>query len=98
MRNQYLYSTVQREDNRISINDFINKQLIRFEFQRNRLMRTLDITNSVQENNQIERLIFDIDSKLTNTHLKILDSTLNNYDLAIDYINKWIKDNKKNTR
>ena len=70
MRNHYLYSIIQREDNRISINDFIDKQLIRFEFQRNRLMRTLDITNSVQENNQIERLIFDIDSKLTNTILR----------------------------
>jgi len=95
---QYLYSTLQRDDNRISINDFINKQLIRFEFQRNRLMKTLDITNSVQENNQIERLIFDIDSKLINISLKIQDSKIKNYDLAIDYINKWMKDNHNDKR
>ncbi len=93
----YLYSTVQNGYSKISIEDLINKQLIRFEHQRSRLMRTLDTINSIQENNQIERLIFDIDSKLTNIHLKIQDSKLKNWDLAIDYINKWMKKNHKDT-
>jgi len=95
---QYLYSTVQNGYSKISIEDLINKQLIRFEHQRSRLMRTLDTINSVQENNQIERLIFDIDSKLTNISLKIQDSKLKNWDLAIHYINKWMKDNHKDNR
>jgi len=95
---QYLYSILQRDDNRIGTVDLINKQLVRFEYQRNRLMQSFEITNSVQENNQIERLIFDIDSKLANTHLKILDSKLKNWDMAIHYINKWMKDNHKDHR
>jgi len=95
---QYLYSSVQNGYSKISIEDLINKQLIRFEHQRSRLMRTLDTINSIQENNQIERLIFDIDSKLTNISLKIQDSKLKNWDLAIDYINKWMKDNHKDNR
>ena len=95
---QYLYSTLQRDDNRIGTVDLINKQLVRFEYQRNRLMQSFEITNSVQENNQIERLIFDIDSKLANTHLKILDSKLKTWDEAVDYINKWMKKNQKDTR
>jgi len=93
-----LYSTLQRDDNRIGTVDLINKQLVRFEYQRNRLMQSFEITNSVQENNQIERLIFDIDSKLANTHLKILDSKLKNWDMATDYINKWMEKNQKDTR
>ena len=95
---QYLYSTIQHEDNRIGMYDLVRKQLIRLEFQRNRLMQSFDITNSVQENNQIERLIFDIDSKLTNTCLKIGDSKLSTWDQAVDYINKWMKKNQKDTR
>jgi len=95
---QYLYSTLQRDDNRVGTVDLINKQLVRFEYQRNRLMQSFEITNSVQENNQIERLIFDIDSKLANTHLKILDSKLKIWDEAVDYINKWMKKNQKDTR
>jgi len=95
---QYLYSTIQHDDNKIGMHDLVNKELIRLEFQRNRLMKTLDITNSVQENNQIERLIFDIDSKLTNICLKMGDSRLKTWDMAVDYINKWMKDNHKDTR
>ena len=95
---QYLYSTVQNGYSKISIEDLINKQLIRFEHQRSRLMRTLDTINSIQENNQIERLIFDIDSKLTNICLKMGDSRLKTWDMAVDYINKWMKDNHKDTR
>ncbi len=95
---EYLYSTLQRDDNRVGTVDLINKQLVRFEYQRNRLMQSFEVTNSVQENNQIERLIFDIDSKLANTHLKILDSKLKIWDEAVDYINKWMEKNHKDTR
>jgi predicted DNA-binding protein YlxM (UPF0122 family) len=95
---QYLYSTLQNEENRIGMHDLVNKQLVRFEYQRNRLMQSFEITNSVQENNQIERLIFDIDSKLTNICLKIGDSKLSTWDQAVDYINKWMKKNQKDTR
>ena len=58
---QYLYSTLQHADNKISFGDLINKQHIRFEHQRNRLMQILEKTNSIQEKQQLERLIFDID-------------------------------------
>ena len=88
----------QNEENRIGMHDLVNKQLVRFEYQRNRLMQSFEITNSVQENNQIERLIFDIDSKLTNICLKIGDSKLSTWDQAVDYINKWMKKNQKDTR
>jgi len=40
---QYLYSTLQRDDNRIGTVDLINKQLVRFEYQRNRLMQSFEI-------------------------------------------------------
>ena len=95
---QYLYSTLQHVDNKISFGDLINKQHIRFEYQRNRLMQTLEKTNSIQEKQQLERLIFDIDSKLTNTYLKVCDSKLKNWDQAVDYINKWMKENHKDNR
>ena len=92
---QYLYSTLQHANNKISFGDLINKQHIRFEYQRNRLMQILEKTNSIQEKQQLERLIFDIDSKLTNTYLKICDSKLKNWDMAVDYINEWMKKNHK---
>ena len=95
---QYLYSTLEHTDNRISFDDLINKQHVRFEYQRNRLMETLEKTNSVSEKQQLERLIFDIDSKLTNTYLKVCDSKLKNWDQAVDYVNKWMKDHHNDDR
>ena len=92
---QYLYSTLQHANNKISFGDLINKQHIRFEYQRNRLMQILEKTNSIQEKQQLERLIFDIDSKLTNTYLKVCDSKLKNWDQAVDYINEWMKKNHR---
>ena len=95
---QYLYSTLQHDDNKITIDDLINKQRLRFEYQRNRLMERLEKTDSFQEKLQFERLIFDIDSKLTNTYHKINDSKLDHWNEAVDYINKWMKDNRKDDR
>jgi len=39
-----------------------------------------------------------VKDKIANTHLKILDSKLKIWDEAVDYINKWMKDNQKDTR
>ena len=47
---------------------------------------------------QIQKPNSDIYSKLTNTCLKIEDSKLKTWDQAVDYINKWMKDNHKDTR
>jgi len=95
---QYLYSTIQNDDDNISLDDFINKQRLRFELQRNRLMNTLENTNSLQEKLQLEKLIFDIDSKLTNTYLKINDSKIKSWDEGVRFINKWMEKNGKKDR
>jgi len=95
---QYLYSTIQNDENKISLDDLISKQQLRFEFQRNRLMQELERPQLSHDKQHIERLIFDIDSKLTNICIKVYDSKLKNWDQAIDYINKWMKDHHNDDR
>jgi len=95
---QYLYSTIQKDDDDTSIDDLFNKQHLRFELQRNRLMKTLENKNSLQENLQLEKLIFDIDSKLISTYLKIYNSKIKSWDEGVRLVNEWMEKNGKKDR
>jgi len=95
---QYLYSTIRHDDEKISVEDLVNVQLVRFEYQRNRLMEIKDNTQSFKEKIQVERFIFDIDSKLFDMSLKIQYGYLRSWNKGVDFINDWMKKNNKDNR
>jgi len=69
----------------------------RLKVQRSRLREQLDKAGS-QEKSGLERLMFDIDSKIAHTNLKMCASMQQNMDTSMYYLNKWMKDNKKTER
>lgn len=94
----YWYSII------ISNSDLLNPEvavivaLQRFEIQRSRLRKQLDKTGHFQEKLALERLMFDIDSKISYTNNKLSESSKKIWDWTIKNINDWLKANKKTDR
>jgi len=73
--------------------------LQRFEIQRSRLREQLDKTiSSYQERLAIERMIYEIDSKVLQTHQRLTDSTRRVMEVSTQKLNSWLKKNKKGNR
>ena len=94
----YWYSQIVKNSDILNPEFAIIVTLQRLEIQRSRLREQLDKTESFQEKLALERLMFDIDSKITNTNHKLCESTKRMNDLSIEYLNNWLKDNKKTER
>jgi len=73
--------------------------LQRFEIQRSRLREQLDKTiSSYQERLAIERMIYEIDSKILQIYQRLTDSTRRVMDISTQRLNNWMKENKKPDR
>jgi len=68
----------------------------RFDIQRSRLRENLDKAENFQQRHAIEKMIFDIDSKIINTHMRLANSQKRIHRLGIGYLNNWLKDNGRN--
>ena len=64
----------------------------RFDVQRSRLRENLDKAENFQQRHTIEKMIFDIDREIINTHMKLANSMKRIQKLGISYLNDWLKD------
>ena len=88
----FLYSELHNEMDTKSDNDWLNKQLLRLESQRTRLRKELDKDITLQETLQVEKLILDLDSRISSLVIKIITSKQMRMDLVIAYLNNWMKE------
>jgi hypothetical protein len=72
--------------------------LRRFEEQRSRLREQIDKVSEFSEKLSLERMVFDIDSKILQIYQKLGESTRRIMDLSTNYLNKYMEDNKKPQR
>ena len=92
----YWYSKIYKNNSIFNPEDTIIVTLQRFESQRTRLRERLAQNPfSYQERIAIERLIYDIDSKILQTHHRLTESTRRLLDESTERINEWLKDNHK---
>ena len=94
----YWYSQVAKKWNRIDPVYSIVKQIESLEVQKSRAREELDKIINPYEKIVFERLIFDIDSKIMQTHIKLHESSVKVHELATKWLNDWMKKNKKDER
>jgi len=70
----------------------------RFKIQRLRLRENLDTAKNFQERNTIEKMIFQIDSKIIQIQIKLAETKRRMDDVKIDFLNQWCKENGKDNR
>jgi len=94
-----LYNKAMKDYNSdMSYDDVINKQLVRLETQRERLL--LDLCDSKEINNKItiERLIADIDFKIIGLMERLNQNIVQHSNEVIEHINKIAEKEKFKTR
>lgn len=67
---------------------FVANQVERLEIQRTRLRKQLDIVESFQEKIILEKLVFDIDMKIGNLQVRLVETKNKSHVLAANIINE----------
>jgi len=85
------YSQLQKQDDTITVDDWLNKLLYRLESQRSRLVEKLDKITGFTNPLLLEKMIFEIDTKLTQTMLKLQTTNQLQYDSTMNLFNDWLE-------
>lgn len=90
---QYWYSKIVEQNNIRNPELVIIINLQRLEIQRIRLREQIDKTNLFQEKILLERLIYEIDSKILYTHHRLAESKTRMINFSTERLNEWLKRN-----
>jgi hypothetical protein len=82
----------------LSLDDIIEKQLLRLETQRDRLFLYLYDTKDINSKITIECMITDIDFKVIGVIDKLNQNIVQHYDAVIEHVNKIAEKEKLKTR
>ena len=94
----FLYSKLRGEMNEKPYENWLDKQFTRLESQRVRLRKELDNDITLQERLQVEKMILDLDSKISFLSIKIATTNQKMRDDCIEWINNWMKENNHEDR
>lgn len=97
---KFLYRQALNDHNldEMSVDDILEKQLVRLETQRDRLGVYLTDAKDVDTKISIERLIADIDFRVLTTVEKINHNTIRFWDELIKGVNKVVENNNLDIR
>ena len=94
----YWYAKIYVNSNAFDPEISVVININRFDIQRSRLRENIDKAENFQQRHAIEKMIFDINCKIINTQIQLANSLKRMQKLGIDHLNKWLKDNKNDTR
>jgi len=89
----FLYGITVKNYDLVNPQTAVIKQLTKFEIQKTRLRESLDKTHVTSEKISIERLIFDIDSKIIHVRIKISESHYRVHEKATNWLNRHMQKN-----
>ena len=92
------YSKILKNTNIFNPEHLVIVTLERFEIQRTRIRERLDKVKNNPESVTLERMIYEIDSKILDTYLKLTTSALRTHKLATEWLNQKLKENNLDTR
>jgi len=95
---RYWYSKLSKEWQGYDIHSWTVKQLNRLETQRSRLREDLENYKDLESKLSIERLLLEIDDKISKIMLTMAKNTDSINDMAISQINDWMEQNKLDHR
>ena len=95
---KYLYSQVFKNSDSPTHDNWVDKQLYRFETQRAKLRKELDKELSFEQRMQVERLLYDIDTRLINLIIRMATSIRESNKTIVNTLNEQMKKDHRETR
>ena len=89
----FWYGQMQKDEDKTSRLDWINKIFCRLEARRVRLMEKMEKTESLGDWLLIEKMINEIDIKTMQTLVKLESTSQANYDKVMKTVNEFLKEN-----
>ena len=83
----FWYSKIRVDYDEEVFDDWLNKQLLRLESQRVRLRKEIDSDVTLQERIMVEKLLLDLDSKISNLIIKMLTAQYTQTDISVKCLN-----------
>ena len=90
----FWYGRLSKEWNSYDLDSWCMKQMHRMEMQRTRLMEQLQKQKDFHDKLAIEKMILDVDTKITQAVIKINTSQQEQHDYTVDALNYWAKKHK----
>ena len=87
-----MYSKIHDDLDKVTYGNWMEKQLSRLESQRVRLRKELDNDITLQERLQVEKMILDLDSKISSLLIKMDTFKQYKFDVIVAYLNNWMKE------
>jgi len=94
----FWYNQITKNFNEIDPTIAIVEQITKLKDQKTRLREYLDKTESITEKVTIERLIFDIGSKIIHVRIRMRDSAFKIHEQATRWLNDFMKKNNETQR
>jgi len=89
----YWYAKILDSSNVLDPEFTITVNIQRFNVQRSRLRESLDNAENFQQRHAMEKMIFDINSKIINIHMNLANSIKRIHKLSTGYANNQLKKN-----
>ena len=83
----FWYSKIRVDYDEEVFDDWLNKQLLRLESQRVRLRKEIDSDVTLQERIMVEKMLLDLDSKISNLIIKMLTAQYTQTDISVKCLN-----------
>ena len=93
-----LYANIANKWRHLDPEVFVRNQVERLELQRTRLRKQLDKVESFHEKIIVEKIILDIDMKIANLQIRLVETTSNIHKRISDGINEWQKEEESGKR
>jgi len=94
----YWYSRLSKTGSNIDLVGWCQRQLHRLETQRRRLLEYLEKDNSLQARIGYEKMIFEIDSKISHIVIKMSNTNESMLNTCVSVINRWAEKQKLDVR
>jgi len=88
---QYWYAKVVNKAELMDPEYWIVRKLERLEIQRTRIREKLDKESKFENKIALERFLFDLESKILQIQLKLVDSSARHYVSSRTTFNEWLK-------
>jgi len=88
---RYCYSKIQKEDSSLTTEGYLSKLLYRLELQRTRCIENMEKMDDSDDTSAFEKMIFDIDCKLSQIILKFQTSNQSLFDSSMKILNDWLE-------
>lgn len=87
----YWHTCINKNWEHLDPTIFVANQVERLELQRTRLRKQLDKVETFQEKIIVEKLILDIDTKIANFKIRLVEAKSSTYKKVGEQINEWLE-------